>query len=322
MSMIGYGGKNILANVKTSISNYVDKVQDGDTITFVTFDSKVKEYPTINIDGDGSREAVKKFISVTEAKGKWTYTFKMMETSFALADRLQNDNGNQTVVVMMTDGLDDPPPGYQRYRQNFKKLYEKYQGKNWWIYLVSFADFKKNQEKIRNRIAGLKKISDKTKVISGDPANALDKDLQKDLKIKERSNPVFIILIILLIAACGAAGFILFKRMKVGKVEGYLEYWNNDLLDPLVEFFDITRHMTHEIVIGNTFGCTLNIHDLESTAPVVIKATREGALRIETNSDEELSFVNKDDSMVLEDGDIFKISNFTFKYYKSAEDNV
>ena len=107
--------------------------------------------------------------------------------------------------------------------------------------------------------------------------------------------------------------------MKLAKIEGYLEYWNGDLLDPVIEMFDLTRRMATEIVIGNNYSCTLNILDLEANSTLTIKSTREGGLILETDLEDELSFINKEKSVDLQDGDIFKFGNHTFKYFKGAD---
>ena len=86
LSMIGYQGRNIMDDVKKSVYTYIDSLQDGDRVTFVTFDEDVKIYPQVVIDDQNDRDIVKKYISVTEAKGQWTYTLKMLQTVFGIAD--------------------------------------------------------------------------------------------------------------------------------------------------------------------------------------------------------------------------------------------
>jgi len=89
MSMIGRaGGKDILEKVKRSINDYIDQVGDGDRVTFVTFESDVKIYPTVLVDDDNDRDIIKKYISMTEATGLWTYTHKMIMKVFDEAEKL------------------------------------------------------------------------------------------------------------------------------------------------------------------------------------------------------------------------------------------
>jgi Mg-chelatase subunit ChlD len=60
LSMVGYQGRNIMDDVKRSVYTYIDSLQDGDRVTFVTFDEDLKVYPQIVIDDQNDRDIVKK----------------------------------------------------------------------------------------------------------------------------------------------------------------------------------------------------------------------------------------------------------------------
>ena len=62
LSMVGYQGKNIMDDVKKSVYTYIDSLQDGDRVTFVTFDEELKIYPQVVIDDQNDRDIVKKYI--------------------------------------------------------------------------------------------------------------------------------------------------------------------------------------------------------------------------------------------------------------------
>ena len=60
LSMVGYQGKNIFESVKGSVDAYLNTLQDGDRVTFITFDEGVKVYPQVLIDDQNDRDIVKK----------------------------------------------------------------------------------------------------------------------------------------------------------------------------------------------------------------------------------------------------------------------
>ena len=74
LSMAGHGGKNILPQVKKSLPVYIEQLEDGDSITLLTFDTEVKVYPTVYIDDEKNKESLVDYIKNIKAAGKWTYT--------------------------------------------------------------------------------------------------------------------------------------------------------------------------------------------------------------------------------------------------------
>ncbi|HPG52628.1 MAG TPA: VWA domain-containing protein, partial [Spirochaetota bacterium] len=113
LSMVGQAGaQNILDKVKRSIGDYIGQVEEGDRVTFMTFDVDTRIYPTVLINDENDRDILKKYITMTEATGLWTYTYKMIVKVIETADSLEKEkDGRQTEIVIMTDAIDDPPPG-------------------------------------------------------------------------------------------------------------------------------------------------------------------------------------------------------------------
>lgn len=329
LSMVGYQGKNIMDDVKRSVYTYIDSLQDGDRVTFVTFDEDLKVYPQIVIDDQNDRDIVKKYISVTEAKGQWTFTLKMLQTVFGIADTLTKDNQAQTqvnprnvVIVIMTDGLDDPPPAKSKERFDLKKIAEQYSGNDWWIYLVNLAEMEKSKEisaaqkKLKEELS---KISENTTFIDGqNPDKAINEDLQRDIEQKEwnqfKKILPFILLILLLILIIA---LVLIRRASTVKVKGSLDYWNHELLKPEVLNVSLTALNIKSIPVGRAIMTGVRIRDFESRHVFTLKAVREkGVIRIKIIADEglEVGFKNKDFDGYVNDGDIFSASNFSFRY--------
>jgi len=324
MSMIGYGGKNIMPDVKDSINKYVDGLKDGDRVTFITFDKDVKVFPTVLIDDKNDRDIVKKYISVTEAKGEWTFTMKMLNQVFSLADKISKENGTSRnlVILIMTDALDDPPPGKRKDKFNLKNIADQYSGKDWWIYLVNLANLKESsklrqaQEKLKGELS---KISENSQIVDGsDPYKAINEKIQPDIAKKERVQ--FIIFILLALAAvlgCLLVLFLVIKRIKSVKLVGVLEFWNHELLKPEVGVAHLERYNAGMIIVGRVPGCQLKIREYESRIPFTLKASRiNGEVKVQLLVPEGLNshFKNKEAGNTLENGDIFQVENYSFRY--------
>jgi len=325
LSMAGHGGKNILEQVKGSISRYIDQLEDGDRVTFVTFDEGVKFYPTVLVDDENDKDILKKYISITPAKGKWTNTFGMIEKVFDKADELERgEEGRQIQIVVMTDGIDDPSPARRGQRISMKDIANKHQGKdNWWIYFVDLSVLKKNQklsaekERLRKQ---LQKVSKKSAIIDAgtDPELGIQEVKEHEKKNKGYFVPLILAILIVLILII----ILLFLKKQASlKVSGRLEYWNNEVLNPFIENFDLTRHMAKEVMIGNKLVCHLNITDLESHSPFLIKAVwgpdKELALELDPGEGNVVEFKNRDADGYIQEGDVFIVNNFTFKYFSS-----
>jgi hypothetical protein len=232
----------------------------------------------------------------------------------------------QKVIVIMTDALDDPPPYQRKHRLNVKEIASAYGGKDWFIFLVNLGDLKKNERLVEVQKEFKKSVSPYTKIIDAEksPSKGIEKDLKKHIesseeekKLRERSflaSPyfigIFVIIIVLLI-------LFYLKRLSDLKVLGKLEYWNHELLDPYIENFDLTRQNARTVPIGKGISCLLNIRDIEITDPFKIVAERDkGKIQYAVVGGEgyTVDFVNREPGEYIQNGDMFKVSNYTFKY--------
>jgi len=243
LSMVGYQGKNILESVKGSVNAYIDSLQDGDRVTFVTFDEGVKAYPQVLIDDQNDRDIVKKYISTTEAHGKWTYTLEMLKTVFALADQLTKESARNNaelkrnvVIVIMSDGLDDPPPGKYKEKFDLKKVAAQYSGNDWWIYLVNLDELQKSKEisaAQKNLLKELSNVSGNTSMLDGsNPDQAINDELRKDIERKEREQFYRLLTIVAGLLILILLITLIIIKIRSIKITGHLEYWNHELLKP------------------------------------------------------------------------------------------
>ena len=172
MSMIGQaGGQNILDKVKRSISDYIDQVEDGDRVTFVTFDVDTRIYPTVLVDDENDRDILKKYITMTEATGLWTYTYKMIIEG--PGDRGEAGKGKRRPADRDRDHDRRDRRSASRGQRNstFMDLAKKYGKKsNWWIYVLSFTQPEKSEAVKQHWSKDLGLISDNVKIIqTGEP---------------------------------------------------------------------------------------------------------------------------------------------------------
>ncbi len=328
-TMEGYGGgKKIFSDVKDSIKRFIDKeVKDGDTLTFISFDESVKVYPSVRIDDINDRNIVKGYISMTEAQGKWTYTAKMLAEAFKTAEELEKKSkkeGKQTLLVIMTDGIDDPPPGSPRHI-NINEVTKAFQGhNNWWIHYVSFVDFKKNQKAL-DKLKGLLEKVGPTEMQKGGDNGKMDIDRKNRPKEESwfKKYGIYLLLGLGVLFALFILGVIIYRIISSIVVKGKLEYWSNEVIEPYIMTYDLGRKQLREIMIGKSAGCALYIRDINISSPFGIRAARvKGKIRLQLLAPEGsgVEMVNREAGGFIEDGDIFKANNYTFKYYAPSKE--
>ena len=322
-SMSGKGGRDIFADVKKSLNSYVDKVQKGDSLTFITFDAAVKLYPPVTVDTDNSRDIVKKYLSVIEAKGEWTYTVEMLRTVIKTAGDLRaKDASRQQVIVIMTDAQDDPPPAKRGDKIDIKSLAKTGQGSDWFIYLIDTGELDKNPAilKLKGQLAAM---SPNTQLVGRQDGvgKALDeaaKDAEK--KSAERNRPIFLhpvfllgVLILIIIAIVWYV-----RRLSKIKLAGVLEYWSNDTFHKDVMTVDLSKFDIRRLGIGKDGDVRIRLRDFSSRKPLILEAVSIGG-KIFPAIAEALSgpveyLGNK--GAHLADGDTFKAGSYTFIFHQ------
>jgi len=320
LSMVGQGrsGKNIMAAVKSEIKKFIyEDIKDGDRLTFMTFDSKVVEYATIKIDDENDRNIASKFLLRVEPKGLWTHTQLMVDKVIEKSKELEKTaDGRKLFVIILTDNLDDPPPGKKGKRLSIKELLKGLvKNPKAYVYYVNFGAFKAAVDKKAGSSKGNLKIVN----AGSDTKNAL-KDVKKGIKDDESNSTQTTLVIIFIIFAAVLIGLAIgafLKRRSSHEVSGSLEYWSNDVLSPLVETIDFTSLVRKEITIGNNIQNVVAIRDLVASSNLVFTSeTVDGVLKtkLQTGDGEAISFKNRGEGNYLENGDIFLYGNYSFKY--------
>jgi helix-turn-helix protein len=98
------GAKNIFPEVKSSLTKFISKLDVGDSLTVMTFDSNVKNVPTVKIRHAEDKEIINNYIAMVEAKGLWTYTMGMLKQVFEKAQGFQkaSPDRQQVIVISLT----------------------------------------------------------------------------------------------------------------------------------------------------------------------------------------------------------------------------
>lgn len=326
LSMAGYGGKNIFGRVKQSLAKFIDQLDEGDSFTFMSFETDVKTYPQVFVKDESAKDVIKKYLSMIEAAGKWTYTEEMVVNVFKKVQEMEKkDKKRQRVVIILTDGIDDPPPGMRHKRFNVKDIAT---AKDVFIYIVNLGALK-NDPKMAKMQKQLKEgVSKYTKVVEagGSIEKVIGKDLMKDVdkaivskKQAERGFQFGVFLFVILIILIIIAVLYLLKRISSLKVKGSLDYWDHTLMDPGSRNYNMTKQSLKKITIGKGSKYNLNIRDITTSQPIIISAKSDKGTvytLVESGKGQVIEFMNKARNEKIADGDIFKAANYSFRYKK------
>jgi von Willebrand factor type A domain len=110
-SMHGAGGTaNIFEKVKETISDFIRRARDEDTVTLYTFDRDTTLRGHVRISGEIDKKDLLKVVQDLPSEGDRTYTGKAIHDALerAIELRQRSDAANRTVsIVLFTDGLED-----------------------------------------------------------------------------------------------------------------------------------------------------------------------------------------------------------------------
>jgi hypothetical protein len=140
-SMRGAGGAaNIFSRVQDVSRGFLNDLRLQDTFTLISFDSETHVQPTVLLASDTERARLVDQIVALRAEGNWTYTSDALRKGLAEADRLAKQHPEHTqVVLILTDGLNDPPPGSRAAAPALADVTEPYAGKPWYVYQVQLG---------------------------------------------------------------------------------------------------------------------------------------------------------------------------------------
>ncbi len=175
LTMVGRaGGQNIFPEVKRALKELVDASGPGDNVVLIPYDADVRPRPAAVIYGDQDKAALKAEIDALSANGQWTYTAAAIQRGLGEAKRLddaQATGKHPKVVVLLTDGMNDPPPAVRgtAAEVHLNEVARRFQGMPWFVWQVQLgpkidADVDKafqgfsNYRSVRTPAADLNKV--------------------------------------------------------------------------------------------------------------------------------------------------------------------
>lgn len=140
-SMVGQaGGVDIFDKVQSTCTDLVGDLRQGDTVTLISYDENVDQGATITLHSDTERERVAQAIKAIVADGKRTFTSKALQVGLEEADRLDGIfPDHRKVVVILTDGRNNPPPGAPESGLRLGDVTAPYGDKPWYVYQVQLG---------------------------------------------------------------------------------------------------------------------------------------------------------------------------------------
>lgn len=128
-------GRRIYDVALMSLSNSVFSLKSGDVVYIVDFNENVYIRPPIRVEGEHTKEVIYKIMTGTQPYGKWTFTYRMLE-EIATLIKVSNIPPDRSKVIIISDGIDDPPIKTKKYSVQLEKLSTLFD-KNQLIYYIS-----------------------------------------------------------------------------------------------------------------------------------------------------------------------------------------
>lgn len=142
-SMRGQGsGQDIFAEVQKATKDLISELSFGDTVTLIPFDSRALVHPTVTLYSETERQRLFAVVDQLVADGKYTYTAEALRAGLSEAGRLDELLPHHAkVVVILTDGINDPPPDAKGRAPTLLEVAQPYLGRPWFVYQVQLGRF-------------------------------------------------------------------------------------------------------------------------------------------------------------------------------------
>ena len=138
------GGRNIFPQVKRALDELVDATGPGDNVLLIPYDTDVRARATVVVYGEPDKAALHSEIDALIAKGLWTYTAAAIQHGLGEAKRLDDAQGGDKhakVVVLLTDGMNDPPPAVRgtAAEVHLDEVARRFQGMPWFVWQIQLG---------------------------------------------------------------------------------------------------------------------------------------------------------------------------------------
>ncbi len=138
------GGRNIFPQVKRALDELVDATGPGDNVLLIPYDTDVRPRATVVVYGEPDKAALHSEIDALIAKGLWTYTAAAIQHGLDESKRLDDAQGGDKhakVVVLLTDGMNDPPPAVRGTAAEVRldQVARRFQGMPWFVWQIQLG---------------------------------------------------------------------------------------------------------------------------------------------------------------------------------------
>lgn len=332
--------------VKQGMPEFLNSVDEGDSVTVVNFDARPKIGARVVIESDADRKRVVDQVAQLKASGAWTDMGAMVELLRAQTKSAASA-GRESVVVVMSDGKDDPPPGARRDRLDLNRLRDPdADGLSApYIYYISLG---KIQDPALER--SLRTIAPDARTIranqadrrggaasgaaASDPAAQAADQVGLTEVVEQHEGAWWRRLLsalgpykwIILIALAALLVLILlvwliWKLLTRSRFAGNLVYYEAEVGQPLKNDFDLNRLSRNRMTIGSKLGADLRVRSSGLPQNVLLKGRRSGgeSYLVPGESDRSFfQFLSQKKEGLISTGDRFRLGNYIFEYTDGA----
>ncbi len=291
-----------------SLSNSIFSLKKGDIVYILDFNETVNIRPPIKITSDETKEVIYKIMSGTQPYGKWTFTYKMLEEVANLIKR-ENLSPKTTKVIIISDGIDDPPIKSKKYFVELEKLSSLFDPQQliYYIYLEKLIQTKsepKNQTELSKKLKQIPQVSLIEVKTTNEVKEAIEKGFKGERSFKITQEIIFLsssigvlIIVIILILLRKRTIISLAKQISnISRLECYSVKHRYTI--PLKGKTVITSGKGKNALIGWNYSGKLIIKPTSQGFKVFL--TKPTTTTIKTGS-------------ILKKGDSFTIGNYTFE---------
>ncbi|MFN4245084.1 MAG: vWA domain-containing protein [Brevinematia bacterium] len=162
-----------------SLSNSLYSLKKGDIVYIVDFNEKVNIRPPIKIKDENTKEVIYKVMVGLQPYGKWTFTYQMLE-EISILIKSNNINPVDSKVIIISDGIDDPPVKSKKYFVNLEKISTLFDPKQL-IYYISLEKLSQNKTK-KTELSEKLKSTSQIVVVEVENTNQLTQSIEKSFK--------------------------------------------------------------------------------------------------------------------------------------------
>ena len=314
-------GERVMEKVKAGIDDFIDDLDVGDTITVMGFDTVPRLYKTYTIKNEKDKKHPIQKVLRLQAKGAYTDMGAMLNAIRKQSKKLQAE-GRQLYIVVMSDGLDDPPPSrrnkkYGQIQLDFVRGSSSFF--DFWnepyVYYVSLGKLKD-----KKLVEKLQKLSTKTKSIQAGPdGTAALKNVSDDIN---RSDWYQILLVTLAIlsALLLVALLVLFAYylMNRHRLQGVLVYYDEYVGKSMSETFNMQALQQNRLLLGRKPQTDCKVRGFGIKFNLTLRARFHGnemCLKPKAKEWELYEFEQLPRySNLIAPGEKFKVGGFVFHY--------